>query len=84
MATSSPPSDATSPRVTPPKTRSSAGSLFPSLADALNLIETVRDAGLVFAPAMPEPQALEAAARQAGVSTKAALTIYLTILKYDK
>lgn len=92
MASSSPPPDAISLRVLPPKTRSSMDDPFPSfssmgsvpcLEQALGLLDQVRDAGLVFAPAMPEPNAIKIAAAQAGISPKEALAVYLTIVEYD-
>lgn len=92
MASSSPPPDAISLRVLPPKTRSSmdgpfspstSSGSFSSLEQALGLLEQVRDAGLVFAPAMPEPGAIKKAATQAGISPKEALKVYLTIVEYD-
>lgn len=84
MASSSPPRDAISPRVLPPKTRTSGNDPFsPVLDHALGFLEDVRNAGLVFAPAMPEPEAIRAAAKKAGISPKEALTAYLTILNYD-
>ena len=84
MASSSPPRDAISPRVLPPKTRPSVGDPFsPAFENALGFLDDVRDAGLTFAPIMPEPHALQAAALQAGITPRQALTAYLTVLKTE-
>lgn len=86
MASSSPPRDAISPRVLPPKTRPSMDDPFspsPSLDHALGFLEQIRDSGLAFAPVMPEPEALQAAALEAGISPRQALAAYLAILKYE-
>lgn len=86
MASSSPPRDAIALRVLPPITRPSMDDPFSpssSFDDALGFLDQVRNAGLAFAPAMPEPEAIQAAALQVGISPKEALTAYLTILNYD-
>ena len=85
MASSSPPRDAISARVLPPKTRPSMDGPFPpsSLDEALGFLDQVRDAGLAFAPAMPDPAALQAAALQVGISPREALKVYLTVLQYE-
>ena len=86
MASSSPPRDAIFARVLPPKTRPSMDDPFPSspaLESALGFLDQVRNAGLAFAPAMPDPEALKAAALKAGISPKQALQVYLTILDYE-
>jgi len=67
-----------SSRVLPP-TRSSDV----SLSNALSFIEDLHQHGLAFAPAMPEPEALEAAARKANITPKQALHAYLSILAYE-
>jgi len=79
MATSSPPSNAISARAFPPKTQS----LDVPLSNALSFIETLSQQGVAFAPAMPEPEALQVAARTAGISPQQALTAYLAILDYE-
>lgn len=84
MASSSPPRDAIHSRPLPPKARNSGNDPFsPSLEQAFGFLDQVRDAGLAFAPAMPDPRALELAALKAGITPKEALTAYLTILNYD-
>mgnify|MGYP000492177921 CR=1 FL=1 len=84
MASSSPPRDAIDSWALPPKAHSSGdGSFSPAFNKALGFLDDVRDAGLVFAPAMPEPEAIQAAAIKAGISSKEALTAYLAILNYD-
>lgn len=84
MASSSPPRDAIHSRAFPPEARHSENGPFsPSLESALGFLDQVRNAGLAFAPAMPEPEALKLAALKAGISPKEALTVYLTILNYD-
>jgi len=79
MATSSPPSSAIPARAFPPK----AHSLDAPLSNALEFIETLSQQGIAFAPAMPEPEALQAAAREAQISPKQALAAYLTILDFE-
>lgn len=79
MATSSPPSNAISFRATPPKAHSSDA----PLSNALDFLETLRNQGIALAPVMPEPEALQSAARKAGISPKQALDAYLAILKYE-
>ena len=83
MASSSPPRDAIQNRALPPGARSKDGSLSSSMTNALDFLQRVHDAGLGFAPLMPESAALEAAARKAGITPKAALTAYLAILNHD-
>ena len=79
MATSSPPSNAIPYRATPPSARSSDD----PFSNALKFIEQVRQEGIAFAPAMPEPEALQAAALKAGITPKQALMAYLAILDYE-
>ena len=80
MATSSPPSNAIFPTmVNTPQTDVSGD----PLSNALNFLEELRNAGLSVAPLMPEPEALQKAAVEAGISHKQALKAYLTILQYD-
>jgi len=79
MATSSPPSNAILARALPPKTPT----LDVPLSNALSFIETLSQQGIAFAPAMPEPEALQAAARIAGISPQQALNAYLSILDYE-
>ena len=79
MATSSPPSNAILAWAHPPR----AHSADVPLSNALNFIETLSQQGVAFAPAMPEPEALQAAARAAGISPQQALNAYLAILDFD-
>ncbi|HEY9079622.1 hypothetical protein [Magnetovibrio sp.] len=79
MASSSPPSNAITARAFPPKTQS----LDVPLSNALNFIETLSQQGVAFAPAMPEAEALQAAANRAGITPQQALRAYLTILDYE-
>ncbi len=83
MATSSPPSQGHLVQASPPKASSDADPLSNPLRNALNMIEHVQAAGLAFAPQMPEPEALHAAARKAGITPREALIAYLTILHHD-
>ncbi len=85
MASSSPPRDAISGWALPPKTHASSSDdpFSPSFENALGLLDEARNAGLVFALAMPEPEALHAAAHKAGITPQQALKAYLTILNYD-
>lgn len=84
MASSSPPRDAIQNRALPPRARSMDNSLSPSMTEALDFLQRVHDAGLGFAPLMPDPEALEAAARTAKITPKQALSAYLVILNYDE
>lgn len=79
MATSSPPSKAIMVRALPPK----AHSEDVSLSNALSFLEILQQDGIAFAPAMPEPEALVAAAQCANITPKQALTAYLAILDYE-
>ena len=79
MATSSPPSNACLAQALPPKSHS----LDIPLSNALSFIETLSQQGVAFAPAMPEPEALQAAAHAANITPKQALNAYLAILNYE-
>lgn len=79
MATSSPPSKAITVRALPPK----AHSMDAPLSNALSFVETLQQEGIAFAPAMPEPEALQAAARRANITPRQALAAYLAILEYE-
>jgi len=79
MATSSPPSTAILARALPPK----AQTLSVPLSNALQFIETISQHGIAFAPAMPEAEALQAAAHNADITPHQALTAYLTILDHE-
>ena len=76
MATSSPPSKAISQWATPHRAHS--GSV--PLSNALNFIESLPEPELVQAPMMPEPEVLQTAAREAGITPQQALNAYLIIL----
>lgn len=80
MATSSPPSNAVSAWAMPPKAQDSEGA---PLSSALDFIDTLRQQGIAFAPAMPEPESLIAAAQKADITPKQALCAYLAILEYE-
>ncbi|MBL4615693.1 MAG: hypothetical protein JKY27_12575 [Magnetovibrio sp.] len=79
MATSSPPSKAISLWALPPKAHSENA----PLSNALSFIETLQQQGVTFAPAMPEPEALQSAARRANITPKQALDAYLAILEFE-
>lgn len=79
MATSSPPSNAIYSRAMPPKAHSEDA----PLSNALDFIDTLRQQGIAFAPAMPEPEALYSAAAQANITPQQALKAYLAILDYE-
>lgn len=79
MATSSPPSNVISFRAKPPKAHSSDG----LLSNTLDFIDSLREQGIAFAPAMPEAEALQAAARKANITPQQALSAYLAILDYE-
>ena len=76
MATSSPPSKAIVQWATPHRAHSNSV----PLSNALDFIESLPEPELVLAPMMPEPEVLQSAAREAGISPQQALTAYLSIL----
>ena len=79
MAISSPPSNAITLRAMPPKARASDA----PLSNALDFLDSLHMAGVRLGPAMPEPEALQAAAQEAGISPQQALKAYLAILNYE-
>jgi len=79
MATSSPPSNASLALALPPKSQA----LDVPLSNALSFIETLSQQGVAFAPAMPEPESLQAAAHAANITPQQALKAYLAILDYE-
>ncbi|MCW8917078.1 MAG: hypothetical protein OQK24_14640 [Magnetovibrio sp.] len=79
MATSSPPSKAVTDWASPPR----AHSRDVPLSNALDFLEDLASQGIVVAPRMPEPEALQSAALKAGISPKQALHAYLCILDFE-
>lgn len=78
-----------SPRTAMPRNGSSPGTdstgdPFPSnrLEKALDFMADIEAMGMTVAPAMPEAEALVAAALKVGIPPKDALKVYLTILHY--